>query len=211
MKKHTKQEIIDVSLRLFSIKGFDGVSIKEIADEVGIKDSSIYKHFTSKQMIYNTILYDMNQQFENVVKVYPVLQGNANPTIINQYLKDDYKLLRQVNLSIFKYLLIDDKAVQFRKMLLMEQMRNTQDTNKSFKTWFIFDPLTFITEVFTSFIGKGYFKKESPSLLALNFYGPMLLLLMQYDNANNNRLEAITKLEKHMDLFFKTNQLKEQI
>jgi Transcriptional regulator len=45
------------ALKLFSEKGFDGTTIKEIANESGLKPSSIYSHFTSKEEIF-TILWD---------------------------------------------------------------------------------------------------------------------------------------------------------
>ena len=38
---NTKEKIFYVSLDLFSQKGYDSVSLREIADEVGIKKSSI--------------------------------------------------------------------------------------------------------------------------------------------------------------------------
>ena len=38
----TKERIVQEALNLFSIKGFKGTSVKNIADEVGIKDSSLY-------------------------------------------------------------------------------------------------------------------------------------------------------------------------
>ena len=40
-KKPTKEKIFDVSIDLFSQKGFDAVSVREIAREVGIRESSI--------------------------------------------------------------------------------------------------------------------------------------------------------------------------
>ena len=37
-KKNTKEKIFDVSIALFSQYGYDGVSIRQIAKEVGIKE-----------------------------------------------------------------------------------------------------------------------------------------------------------------------------
>ena len=42
---NTKERIFDVSVDLFSMYGYDGVSIRQIAYEVGIKESSIYNHY----------------------------------------------------------------------------------------------------------------------------------------------------------------------
>ena len=52
----TKNKILEVSIDLFSKYGYDGVSIRQIAGEVGIRESSIYNHYRNKQAILNSIL-----------------------------------------------------------------------------------------------------------------------------------------------------------
>jgi len=51
----TKQRIFDVSVELFSQKGYDAVSLREIAAEVGITNAAIYNHFNSKEAILDDI------------------------------------------------------------------------------------------------------------------------------------------------------------
>ena len=52
----TKDKILDASIDLFSEHGYDGVSIRRIAGEVGIRESSIYNHYPNKQSILKAIL-----------------------------------------------------------------------------------------------------------------------------------------------------------
>ena len=52
----TKQRILEKSLELFSTKGYDAVSVGEIAKAVGIKAPSLYNHFPSKQAIFDAIV-----------------------------------------------------------------------------------------------------------------------------------------------------------
>lgn len=40
---NTKERIVKEALTLFSKHGYQGTSVKNIADAVGIKDSSLYK------------------------------------------------------------------------------------------------------------------------------------------------------------------------
>ena len=56
MKTQTKDKIFDTALDLFSKKGYDSVSVRTIASEVGIKESSIYNHYSSKKDILMSIL-----------------------------------------------------------------------------------------------------------------------------------------------------------
>ena len=51
----TKERILFTSIHLFSQFGFNEVSMRSIAEEVGIKASSIYNHFESKQAILDAI------------------------------------------------------------------------------------------------------------------------------------------------------------
>ena len=59
----TKERILREALRLFSQKGYDAVSVEQIADAVGIKAPSLYKHYKSKQDIFDAI-------FEETAKRY---------------------------------------------------------------------------------------------------------------------------------------------
>ena len=52
---HTKQRILLEALRLFSRKGYDAVSVEQIADAVGVKAPSLYKHYKSKQDIFDVM------------------------------------------------------------------------------------------------------------------------------------------------------------
>ena len=78
----TKQKILDVSLDLFSQKGFSAVSIRDICKSVGIKESSVYYHFKNKQSIFNELLQrfettatDLMCQLEQGVNALPDASG----------------------------------------------------------------------------------------------------------------------------------------
>ncbi len=55
-EKTTKERIFEVALDLFAQKGFDAVSMREIAEAVGIKKASLYSHFSSKDALLDQIL-----------------------------------------------------------------------------------------------------------------------------------------------------------
>ena len=52
----TKELIQEAALDLFSRKGFDSSSVRDIAAQIGIKDSSLYFHFKSKQAILDSLM-----------------------------------------------------------------------------------------------------------------------------------------------------------
>lgn len=52
----TREKIFFVAIELFATKGFAAVSIRDIAEAVGIKPASIYNHFDSKEAILNALI-----------------------------------------------------------------------------------------------------------------------------------------------------------
>ena len=55
-KDNTRDKILDTAGRLFSQRGYFGVSMSQIASEVGITKAALYYYFDSKEEIYLTIL-----------------------------------------------------------------------------------------------------------------------------------------------------------
>ncbi|MGP0031555.1 MAG: TetR/AcrR family transcriptional regulator [Acidimicrobiales bacterium] len=47
----TKERILDVALDLFTAQGFDGTSLREIAERLGVTKAALYYHFASKDDI----------------------------------------------------------------------------------------------------------------------------------------------------------------
>jgi AcrR family transcriptional regulator len=86
-----KEKILDSSINLFFYKGYDNVSMRDIAAAVGIKAASIYNHYQSKKDIlksiynfyteeHNKVLPPMEKLFEQLetTPLYDVLVNLGN-------------------------------------------------------------------------------------------------------------------------------------
>jgi len=51
-----RQQIVRVAMRLFSQRGFSGTTTKEIAREAGVSEAMVFKHFATKEELFNAIL-----------------------------------------------------------------------------------------------------------------------------------------------------------
>ncbi len=51
-----RQRILDQAQRLFSTHGYDGVSIRDIAQACGLSNAALYYHFGSKRNLYFEVL-----------------------------------------------------------------------------------------------------------------------------------------------------------
>ncbi len=204
---NTKERILDASLDLFSVKGFEGVSVKEIAEVVGIKDSSLYKHFSSKQEIFDTLLEEMNHRFEETVLRYQLPQGEVKK-LAEAYGRRDLVWLKTACEAVFLFFLKDEQAAKFRRMLMIEQFKNTEAA-ATFSSWFTDDAVLFQESLFTEMIEQGFFIEGDAKVIALEFYAPFFLLLCQYDNKPGKEDEALTMLMKHIEQFAAVYQKQE--
>ena len=58
-----KDQIIKVASSLFKEKGYNAVSMRDIANEMGIKAASLYNHISGKQEILSTLVLDLAKKF----------------------------------------------------------------------------------------------------------------------------------------------------
>jgi len=204
----TKQRILDEALTLFSTNGFDGVSVKEIADAVGIKDSSLYKHFKSKQEIFDILLEETNRKFEETVSFYRLPQGEIEK-VTKEYGRNDLIWLKKACEAVFLFFLKDPLASKFRRMLMIEQYKN-KDAAKTFRSWFADDAIEFQTALFAEMMRQGYFRKAPPHTIAMQFYSPFYMLLSLYDTMPEKEDEALSLLMAHVEQFAGVYQIRNE-
>ncbi len=60
-----KEEIIATASRLFKEKGYVAVSMRDIAQSMGIKAASLYNHIDGKQEILSTLILEVAHEFTN--------------------------------------------------------------------------------------------------------------------------------------------------
>ena len=61
MAGDTKERILETALELFAQSGYLGTSMSDIAGGLGITKGALYKHYTSKQEILDSIVERMNK------------------------------------------------------------------------------------------------------------------------------------------------------
>lgn len=59
----TVQKIVDAAEQLFAEQGYDGTPLREIAQQVGIREPSLYAHFPNKEAIYGAVIDRALQPF----------------------------------------------------------------------------------------------------------------------------------------------------
>ena len=172
---NTKEKIFDVSLDLFSKKGYDSVSLREIADKVGIKKSSIYSHYPSKEAILMDIFEYFTNQFE-----YDELLNSKDLLLSrdNEILLENPEQFYHMGSEAIKEMLSQERNLKIWKLIFI-QMHYNENIRIFFQNEILVKPLLFWNGFFTILKENGIIKKEcNPKLLAKEYYSfPIYLLL----------------------------------
>ena len=186
----TKEKILNEALRLFSEKGYSDVYVGDIAEAVGIKAPSLYKHFKGKQEIFDSCV---EKFYERMTQVRNNLILPETPMAQITYETADLNNIIDFSVGLFMFYWKDEVASKFRKMLMIERYRN-QELNKIYEDLFVNGAVQYEEFIFSSLITAGVIKKENPHIVALRFYTPIFYLLQKYDMHPEQEEEAKREL-----------------
>ncbi|MDO5122332.1 MAG: TetR/AcrR family transcriptional regulator, partial [Erysipelotrichaceae bacterium] len=148
MANDTKERILSAALELFSQKGYAGPNIRELRASLGLVKSGVYKHYDSKEAIWNALLDEM-------IAYYGERFGSAKhlPPI-----PDSLEGLTEMTLQMVNVTIHDEKIIMTRKVLTLEQYRDKRACELATKH-FLTGLTEMFTYVFTGMMEKGLLRK----------------------------------------------------
>ena len=197
---NTKERIVDEALTLFSLQGYKGTTVKNIADAVGIKDSSIYKHFKSKQEILDAIVDQMKGRMEELSGTLGIPQDIDEDSVMTAYKDLSLQELQEISRKAFLFYLKDEFMSRFCRLSQMEQYQNREIYN-IYRSIFFEQSIKYQTELFAEMIRQGAFREADPEVVAVNFYAPIYFLLSKYQEESDVE-EALRMLDKQIEEFY---------
>jgi len=193
MANDTKERILNAALELFSQKGYEATNIREITASVGLVKSSMYKHFSSKEEIWNTLLDRMIAYYadhfgstENLPEAPDTLEG-----------------LVQMTMGMVNFTVRDELVIMTRKVLTLEQYRDVRAKELATKH-FLVGLTDMFCHVFTQMMDKGLLRQDDPSMLAFAYTAPISALIHLTDREPEKTEEAISRIESFARHFIKT-------
>jgi len=175
--KGTKERILNVALKLFARDGYEAVSVSQISQELGLVKSALYKHYTNKREIFNSILQRMVENGEKKDGKYDFLQDEVECKSKEEKIKCIDELVNYCK-EQYHYWTEDDFASSFRKIITIEQFRN-DDMAAYYQQYLAHGPLTFLMKAFKK-IGC-----DTPLKKAYDWYSPIYLSYSMYDASTN--------------------------
>lgn len=195
----TKERIVKEASRLFAKKGYGAVNVEEIAQAVGIKAPSLYKHYKNKQEIFDAVLQEMNNRYE-VSMASLQMNGHDGGMDAKFFERMTEEHLVDLGKKLFAFFLHDDYAANFRKLLTIEQFQDS-GLAAMFTKQYADDPLSYQGMLFSLLIQAGSMRQNDPQIMALQFYSPIHLLLSICDRHPERETEAVKTLEQHIRQF----------
>ena len=186
MKTQTKDKIFDPALDLFSKKGYDSVSVRTIASEVGIKESSIYNHYSSKKDILMSIL----NYFEEYFKGNPLDDEN-----IRKLLEENPEEFYHQGSEMFKQQIFEEKILKIMKLIFV-QMYQIDEVKEFFLREILGWSTDFWSDVFEILIQKNVIGSDcNPNKLAEMYFGFSMFKLweifLKYDDFPKAEIEIM--------------------
>ncbi len=194
---NTKQEILEASLELFSMQGFEATSISQIADAVGIRKASLYSHFESKQAILDALVEEVLEQYgKHSIFARKDWEKNADS------LPRTSDEAAQMILGQIRYILHDPTISRARKMLVIEQFQNRSLAELQTKQNYS-DVLRYFSGLVKQLIRQGVLADEDPEIMAAQFCLPISVWINLCDREPDREPEVMALVEKHIRQFFR--------
>lgn len=200
----TKDKIMNVSIDLFSQFGYDGVSVRQIASEVGIRESSIYNHFKSKEEILKAIM-------EYYIEVMTSDEIPLEQAALN--LDNGFDYFYKAGCDAFLSKLEEDNMMKITRLFFIESYHN-DDVRNFLKSKIIDAPVYGWIELFNLMKTKNIIRKDCDvkQLSESFFYYGMFLLyehfIINYPEDDDAFLkDFLEKTQKHAKIIFNSAKI----
>ncbi|MDD6074073.1 MAG: TetR/AcrR family transcriptional regulator [Clostridium sp.] len=203
---NTTQEILNASLNLFSVQGFEATSISQIADAVGIRKASLYSHFENKQAILDTLVKEVLEQY--AAHSIFALADWENPAFTKNYQHMTSDETVKMIQGQIRFILHDPYISKARKMLVIEQFQNPELAKLQTRQNYT-DVMQYFTGLVKYLIRQGVLAKEDPEIMAAQLSLPVSAWIGLCDREPEREAEVMELVAKHIRQFFRIYQSKE--
>lgn len=189
----TKKKIMLEALELFACHGYIGVSIRDIATKVGIKESSIYYHFENKRAIWDSIIEELKDVYRKEISFETCEKGISR--ICDAIVFGDEII---VYIEKFLYMHMHNEFVgKCIQMIKLAQFGN-KDMESLYKQMFFDKPMKLFTIIFSRLIQQGNMVERDLKLMSVEFYAPFYYIIQQKLCSVE---EALTIMSMHISNF----------
>lgn len=186
----TKDKLLSAALDLFSKKGYDGTSVDEIAESIGIKGPNLYKYFKGKEALLQEIGVRAEEGYRKNMGMHSDQRGQIRSAAD----------LKEFSLRQLQYTMNDSTIQKLRKLYSMEQFRSQEFAMVATKHQYD-NMIEMFTPIFASLIQQGIMIEGNAEKLAFEYIAPITLLIEINDRGQREQGEILQRIEEHIDFF----------
>ena len=187
----TKDRILNMALTMFAENGYKGTNLRDLAAALGLSKSALYKHYESKEAIWNALLDKMiayyEQRFGSPEHLPPI------PSSVEELLALTMRMIR--------FTVYDPQIILTRKLLLTEQFHDPRACRMATK-YFMESNAGIYTRVFAGMMDAGLLPREEPRMMAFAYTAPISTLVHLCDRIPDRREEVLQQIESFSRYFF---------
>ena len=203
----TKELILEEALKQFSEKGYAGTSMSEIAKPLNITKAALYKHFESKQQIFDEIIAASEERYKELLEKLSVhfpqsKDEKMNSRDVDVYSNISIEGLCESVLTFVRFSMNDPYSRQVRRMLTISQFQSAELSGMYTKRY-VNTMLEYDERLFEQLIKSGAIKGGEPKALAAMFYAPVLMYMGIWDREPDRAQECEAAIKAHIEQFCK--------
>lgn len=193
MEKTTKARILDAALVSFAENGYKGTNLRDLAAGLGLSKSALYRHYESKEDIWNAVLDQMEAYY---------VARFGSPEKIPPVPKDCQELFT-MTMRMLDFTMHDKKVILTRQLLLTEQFRDERARHFA-NLHFLTGTQEMYARIFVKMMEAGILKQDDPEMLAFAFTSPITALIHYCDREPEKEPEITRQLEAFVKHFIRT-------
>lgn len=197
----TKEKFVIEALRLFSEKGYEAVSVAEIAGAVGCSAPALYKHYKSKKQLLEAVIEASNKGFEAQMEAMHFdfdSNGKDRKAFIDMTEEDEIKRLQ----DMVSYTIHNWFSQAFRKLCTVEQF-HMKELSEAYDLRYVDFPINQYEKIFELWIESGKMKPGNARAMAALYVGYPMLVIGICDRDPQKEEECMKKIEEHIREFNK--------
>lgn len=187
---NSREKFILTATELFAKYGYNGVSVRDIAKTLDMRESAMYKHFSSKAELFNAIIELAKDKLNQFQKSIEIDNKSVKNTLIN------------TQLGLFDLYTLDPFMSRFRKIMIISQYENNE-SNEQYQEMFIGKSITYYQKVINE-IARSKGLNINARLIAYELFAVPFLVLQQSDcQSDKTKLEESKNIIRdHVNTFF---------
>lgn len=193
MENMTKSRILDEALVMFAENGYKGTNLRDLAAQLGLSKSALYKHYKSKEDIWNCLLDRMESYYA---------EHFGSESNLPTQPKSCEELL-VVTMQMIRFTVNDPKIILTRKLLLTEQFHDERVKNLATKH-FLEGTQKIFARIFEGMMTDGLLKKDNPEMLSFIYTAPVTSLVHLCDREPENQEKIFNKIKNFVTHFIST-------